>query len=118
LTENQTHAYVAERLRIAGASWQLFSREALDAVHRYSRGIPRVINLLCEHSLILAYVEQVQQVTAAMVENVAAELELEMQPFMVSTSALGNGGSSSSRSATEDSFMSGFNRDVPGRHER
>ncbi len=49
LTETQTHAYVAERLRIAGATWQIFSPEALDLVHRYSRGIPRIINLICEH---------------------------------------------------------------------
>src|SRR6202046_2473605 len=55
LTESQTHAYVAERLRIAGASWSLFSLEALDLIHRASRGIPRIINLLCEHSLIMAY---------------------------------------------------------------
>jgi general secretion pathway protein A len=117
LTESQTHSYVAERLRIAGASWPLFSQEALDLIHRYSRGIPRIINLLCEHGLILAYVEQVQQVTAAMIESVAVELELETQPFMVSTAALGNGGSSS-RPTTEDNFMSGFNRDFPGRQDR
>ena len=61
-------------------------------IHRYSRGIPRLINLVCEHSLILAYVEQVRQVTPAIVESVATELELEMQPFMVSSAALGNGG--------------------------
>src|SRR6266700_4960325 len=48
LTESQTHAYVTERLRIAGATWQIFSLDALDLVHRYSRGIPRIINLLCE----------------------------------------------------------------------
>jgi general secretion pathway protein A len=116
LTENQTHAYVTERLRIAGASWQIFSPEAMDLVHRYSRGIPRIINLLCEHSLILAYVDQVQQVSTAMVENVAAELELEMQPFMLSTAALGNG--SSSRSTVENNFMAGFNRETPGRQDR
>jgi general secretion pathway protein A len=118
LTENQTYAYVTERLRIAGASWQLFSPEALELIHRCSRGIPRIINLLCEHSLILAYVEQVQQVTAAIVESVATELELETQPFMVSSAALGNGGSSSSRSATENNFMAGFSRETPGRQDR
>jgi len=62
-------------------------------------------------------VEQVQQVTPAMVESVAAELELETQPFMVSTAALGNG-SSSQRSATENNFMAGFGRDTPGRQDR
>jgi len=118
LTESQTHAYVAERLRIAGASWQLFSTEALDLVHRYSRGIPRIINLLCEHSLILAYVEQVQQVSTTMVESVAAELELETQPFMLSSAVLGNGGTQSPRSATEDNFIAAFDRETPGRRDR
>jgi hypothetical protein len=105
-------------LRIAGASWQLFSQEALDLVHRYSRGIPRIINLLCEHSLILAYVEQSQQVTPAIVENVATELELDVQPFMVSSAALGNGGPPSTRSAKEDNFMATFDRETPGRQDR
>src|ERR1700727_669816 len=71
LTESQTHAYVAERLRIAGATWPLFSLDALDLVHRYSRGIPRIINLVCEHALIVGYVEQIQQITPAMIEGVA-----------------------------------------------
>jgi general secretion pathway protein A len=119
LTESQTHAYVAERLRIAGASWPLFSLDALDLVHRYSRGIPRIINLLCEHSLIVAYVEQVQQVSAAIVEGVATELELEAQPFLISSSALG-GGVQPSRSASGDTsnLMKAFNGEVTGRHER
>src|SRR5260370_6891845 len=63
LTENQTHAYVTERLRIAGASWQIFTSESLDLIHRCSRGIPRTINLLCEHSLILPYLQQLQHLT-------------------------------------------------------
>ena len=53
--------------------------------------------------------EQVQQVTPTIVESVAAELELEMQPFMLSSAALGNGGTQSPRSATEDNFMAAFN---------
>ena len=118
LTESQTHAYVAERLRIAGAAWPLFSPEALSVVHRCSRGIPRLINLLCEHSLIVAYVEQVQQATAAIVEGVAAELELDVQPFMVSSMALGGTGAQPLSSRAEESFMSGFSGETPGRHER
>jgi type II secretory pathway predicted ATPase ExeA len=118
LTEPQTHAYVTERLRIAGASWQLFSPEAMDLIHRFSRGIPRIINLLCEHSLILAYVEQIQQVTATIVESVATELELDIQPFMLSSTALGNGASASSQPATENNFMAGFGRETLGRRDR
>jgi general secretion pathway protein A len=117
LTESQTHAYVAERLRIAGATWPLFSIEALDLIHRASRGIPRIINLLCEHSLIVAYVEQVQQVTATIVEGVAAELELEVQPFMLSSAVIGNGDKQSSLNSKEDNLWAVFNKE-PGRHDR
>jgi general secretion pathway protein A len=120
LTESQTHAYVAERLRIAGATWPLFSLEALDTVHRCSSGIPRIINLLCEHSLIVGYVEQVRQVTAAIVEGVARELELETQPFMVSPVALGGGGVQSPRSTGNagHDLMSAINGDISGRQDR
>ena len=118
LTEAQTHAYVAERLRIAGAQWPIFSPEALDLVHRCSRGIPRIINLLCEHSLIVAYVEQLQQVTGAVVEGVAIELDLEVQPFMVSSIALGSSVAQPPSGKAEENFMSGFSRDIPGRQDR
>jgi general secretion pathway protein A len=117
LTESQTHAYVAERLRIAGASWALFSLEALDLIHRASRGIPRIINLLCEHSLIVAYVEQVEQVTATIVEGVAAELELDAQPFMLSSAVIGNGDKQSGLNSKEENFMAAFDKE-PGRHDR
>lgn len=83
LTCEETAAYVAERLRIAGATTPIFSQEAVKQLYRYSKGIPRVINLVCEHSLITAYVEQVRLVPAAIIESVAQELELESPPFLL-----------------------------------
>ncbi|HMF64941.1 MAG TPA: AAA family ATPase [Edaphobacter sp.] len=120
LTESQTHAYVAERLRIAGATWSIFSLDALDLIHRYSRGIPRIINLLCEHSLIVAYVEQVQQVTPTIVEGVAIELELETQPFLISSAGMGGGGVQAPRSTSDDTpnLMRAFNGEPTGRQDR
>src|SRR6202162_2991250 len=65
LSKEQTNDYIVERLRIAGASGELiFSAEAVGMVHKYSVGIPRVVNLLCEHSLINAYVEQQRPISA------------------------------------------------------
>jgi len=116
LTKTQTHAYVIERLRIAGASWQLFSLEALDLVHQYSRGIPRIINLLCEHALIVAYVEQARQVSASMVEGVAVELELETTPFLISTSAMSGGTSSGLNEDASPGLI--FNGEPRGRQDR
>src|SRR6266403_592791 len=82
LSKEQTHDYIAQRLRIAGASGELiFSTKAVETIHLYSLGIPRVVNLLCEHSLINAYVEQQQPISARIVEDVAREFQLdEVEP--------------------------------------
>ncbi len=113
LTEQQTRAYVAERLRIAGATWQIFTDDALNLIHRYSRGIPRLINLLCEHSLILAYVEQSRQVTQANIESVAVELDLDTQPFLISTASMGRNTGLKFDDMTQQESLPTF----PGQHE-
>lgn len=78
LTNEQTHAYVAERLRIAGANGQpIFSAKTVDAIHKYAYGIPRVINLLCEHALTTAYVEEQRPVEPFIVEEIAREFQLD-----------------------------------------
>jgi len=78
LTLEETFGYIAERLRIAGANGEpIFSREAIETVHMYSRGIPRVVNLLCEHALINAYVDSLRPVPAHLVEEVAREFQLD-----------------------------------------
>jgi type II secretory pathway predicted ATPase ExeA len=118
LTESQTHAYVAERLRIAGASWQIFPPEVLNLVHRYSRGIPRMVNMICEHTLILAYVEQNKHVTPAMVESVAAELELEGQPFVISSASMGGGLGSRNAPSDGTNHIPAFISEPNGRQNR
>lgn len=78
LTLEETFGYVGERLRIAGANCEpIFSKEAIEMVHTYSCGIPRVVNLLCEHSMINAYVDSVRPVPAHLVEEVAREFQLD-----------------------------------------
>jgi general secretion pathway protein A len=84
LTSEETQAYIARRLQIAGASRPVFLPEAVEVIHRWSRGIPRLINLVCEHALISAYVEQITPVPAHIVESVSVELDLAQQPFVIS----------------------------------
>jgi type II secretory pathway predicted ATPase ExeA len=77
LTAEETKAYVQQRLRIAGSDGRaIFDREALTVVHTYANGIPRVLNLLCEHCLVSAFVDQKPTVTANIVHAVAADLDL------------------------------------------
>jgi type II secretory pathway predicted ATPase ExeA len=88
LNLEETQAYIEERLRIAGASKPVFLPEATELVYRYSKGIPRIINLLCEHSLIGAYAEQINPIPAHLVESVGLELDLVQHPFTISFSAM------------------------------
>jgi type II secretory pathway predicted ATPase ExeA len=88
LDGDETEAYISERLRIAGAANPIFVPEATELVHRYSKGIPRVINLICEHALISAYVEQIKPIPAHIVEAVSLELDLVEHPVTISSSAM------------------------------
>jgi type II secretory pathway predicted ATPase ExeA len=79
LTLEETHQYVSSRLRIAGADGQpVFTPEAIETVYIYSRGIPRVINLLCEHGLIIAFAEQKRPVLPEAIQEVAREFQLDV----------------------------------------
>jgi general secretion pathway protein A len=80
LTAEETRAYIAQRLKIAGSNGHpIFNAEALAAVHKYACGIPRVINLLCDHALLSAFVDRQKQVGADHIEGVAREFDL-LQP--------------------------------------
>jgi general secretion pathway protein A len=78
LTLEDTRAYIQERLRIAGADGQeIFTSDAMAIIHRFARGIPRVTNLLCEHSLINAFVDHRRPVPAEIVEQVVRDFDLD-----------------------------------------
>lgn len=102
ITAEQTAAYISQRLQIAGTAERIFNDDAVSAVHRSSRGIPRIINLICEHSLILAFVEQTRVVTAPLVQTVARDLDLDPQPFMVSAAHAGFGAGNPSQAGREN----------------
>jgi len=77
LTLEETKSYIQQRLRIAGSNGQqVFDGEALVAIHRYSTGIPRVVNLICEHCLVSAFVDQQKLVNTGIVDAVARDFDL------------------------------------------
>ena len=78
LSPGETRLYVDQRLRIAGSNGeQIFSPESLAAVYRYSNGIPRVVNLICEQCLVSAFVDQQKVVRVSVVDAVARDFDLE-----------------------------------------
>lgn len=74
LSPEATEAYIKHRLKLAGASRMLFTQEAVQAVHRASSGIPRLINTICDNALFEGFLSRVNPITARIVEGVVSEL--------------------------------------------
>jgi type II secretory pathway predicted ATPase ExeA len=74
---DSTEAYIKHRLRLAGSAKTLFSPDAIQAVHRRSKGTPRVINTLCDNALFEAFLARTQEISGAMIEQIAENLGLE-----------------------------------------
>jgi hypothetical protein len=112
LTLEETRGYIAERLRTAGGQVEeIFGPEAVDALHRHACGIPRVTNLLAEHALINAFVEQQKPITPEIVDAVARETEFceppPLAPPPPAQAGVGNGhpGHLAGRDALVDSLL-------------
>ncbi len=74
LSREETMGYVRHRLRVAGSSSEIFTVGALREVHRLSRGIPRVINVICDRALLGAYTRETRKVTSALARRAAGEV--------------------------------------------
>jgi general secretion pathway protein A len=74
LRREDTRAYVSHRLRVAGAQRDLFTRRAVNALYRHSRGIPRLINVIADRALLAAYTQDRHDVDAKLVGKAAAEV--------------------------------------------
>jgi general secretion pathway protein A len=72
--ERDTRAYVARRLLVAGQNHRLFEPAALHAVHRAARGVPRLINVICDRALLGAFAEGKRVVSARTVRRAAREV--------------------------------------------
>jgi general secretion pathway protein A len=89
LSPGETAAYISRRLAVAGCPDSLlFPEEVVQGIYASSRGIPRVVNLLCEHALISAYAERQHVVSPEMIQRVAADFDLVEKPIAVSESEL------------------------------
>jgi hypothetical protein len=76
LSEKELGEYVRYRLRIAGATnLAMFPPETLPVIYRYTGGIPRLINTLCDTALTCAYADSLSGITADVIEAAAQELQ-------------------------------------------
>jgi general secretion pathway protein A len=74
LSREETKGYVRHRLRVAGATEDIFTSAALVELHRLSQGIPRVINVACDRALLGAYTQETKKINAGLVRRAAGEV--------------------------------------------
>ena len=77
ISREETGAYIRHRLQICGSSQTLFNKRAVDKIQHLSGGIPRLINVLCDRSMLGAFVEGRAQVDAKVVKKAASEVLAE-----------------------------------------
>ncbi|VAW63219.1 General secretion pathway protein A, partial [hydrothermal vent metagenome] len=73
LSAEETEGYIHHRLKVAGAEKPVFTDDACKAIYKYSRGTPRLINLLCDTSLVYGFAEQSETIGEQLVHDVVRE---------------------------------------------
>ena len=76
LNSSDTTAYIYHRIERAGGDPFFFSKEACETVWRYTLGVPRLINALCDISLVNAFNQQVEIIESSLIEVTASDLPL------------------------------------------
>lgn len=76
LGPKDTHLYIQHRMQVAGTQRNPFKRAAMNALYQRSQGIPRLINIIADRSLVAAYAKERADVTASMVHAAANEVQL------------------------------------------
>jgi general secretion pathway protein A len=74
----ETASYIASRISTAGADRPPFTREAVTLIHERSRGIPRLISVICENALISGFAENERLVTRGLVQDVCDDFDLRV----------------------------------------
>jgi general secretion pathway protein A len=76
LTENETGQYIRYRLGIAGSKNEIFRSDAIQEIYFISNGIPRQINILCDHALLTGYAFNIKEINAKVIRECAKDLRM------------------------------------------
>jgi general secretion pathway protein A len=78
LEKHEVMEYIRYRLAVAGCETPLFTAEAVQDVYSFSEGYPRLINIICDHALLTAFVQGARQVDGPVVRECAGELRIKL----------------------------------------
>lgn len=80
LDAEATGSYIRHRLKVAGCEKDLFAPEAYHAIQEHSRGIPRLINTICDNALFEGFLVKKEMIDEEMIREIAQDLDLEKKP--------------------------------------
>lgn len=76
LTERETREYIAHRLKVVGAEREIFEKKTNRNIYSFSKGYPRLINIVCDHALLTGYVQDVSVITPKIIKECTKEVSL------------------------------------------
>lgn len=79
LEKEEIDNYIHHRLKIAGSNQKLFSDDAIEEVYQFSGGIPRLINIICDHALLTGYARDAKKVGTDIIKECAEELRIPLK---------------------------------------
>jgi general secretion pathway protein A len=94
LTIEETGHYIAHRLKIGGSEKKIFKPSAVKSVFDFSGGVPRLVNIICDHALLTGYSRNMRQLDAKVITDCANELRIPAEKISASAATLKMEGSS------------------------
>jgi type II secretory pathway predicted ATPase ExeA len=80
LTEKEIEKFIQHRLKIAGTDENIFTKSAIHEIFSFSKGYPRLINIICDHAMLAGYVASRKSINAHDIKDCAEELRLPKKP--------------------------------------
>lgn len=80
--EIETQEYIRHRLSVAGAKDSIFTPDAISMIYRYSRGIPRLINTICDNALLEGFLSKKKEIDKSIIETVVVDLGLNSEKVL------------------------------------
>ena len=73
LDRQETQAYIRHRLEVAGGAPSLFGTEAIELIHARTRGVPRLLNQLCDYALVYAFADGLKDIDADLIAQLVRD---------------------------------------------
>ena len=90
LNVKETARYISHRLTVARATANPFLAETVPEIHAFSKGYPRLINIICDRALLTGFVEESKKINAAIIRECAAELRIPPKPSNAASPSTGS----------------------------